>query len=588
MPYFAIEDFKAGLDVRRSRFTSVPGTLQKLENAHITRGGDIEQRKAFVQRPVGVPGLGIAAHPTWGLIGFLDTLPEGMSHTSEDATWTWIVPPSSSLDLVSIDSVTPFGGKLYVAATYSNGKQYHFLDTLRIADWWTGVVDTYITTNIGIAANLGKAIDLDPNYTATYNNGAPAPFTVSYDTITITGLPGVDYTIETSAENNGVVADAGFVVTELIAPIASVTAEAAFGEFAIITGADDNGVANYVDLIRVDDNGAFTNLVTTNIPFENSPETTAARVAAAINAGTTTHGYKATTKYGFVQIYAPLAQGDSANGRVIEATCKGKCIMFNGGYRVVDGTVSAGVNKVTSIKANGKEILGASIDYVTDNTATAAALATQIRAYASSPKYTAHNEGANIFISPETIRSDSASGISLLATCDGNVVLDSDVEVNLSEIYGGVYAGSGRCVAVESFLPDFDGTAEDVRVGNMLQLADPWTWEAATGEVQSAEPFEARCFRITTRCGASLVCSETAPIPIRGNAYRIPEDLKGCDVPVMRDGAVCWSEVTHVEYAGLRWVMKIYVGDRCFWAGETPDAFILHHNAKNTNTESML
>ena len=49
MPYFTITDFAAGLDLRRSPLTAPAGTLRTLTNAHITPGGEIEKRMAFVK-----------------------------------------------------------------------------------------------------------------------------------------------------------------------------------------------------------------------------------------------------------------------------------------------------------------------------------------------------------------------------------------------------------------------------------------------------------------------------------------------------------------------------------------------------------
>jgi hypothetical protein len=48
MPYFTITDFAAGLDLRRSSLTAPAGTLRSMVNAHITPGGEIEKRMAFV------------------------------------------------------------------------------------------------------------------------------------------------------------------------------------------------------------------------------------------------------------------------------------------------------------------------------------------------------------------------------------------------------------------------------------------------------------------------------------------------------------------------------------------------------------
>jgi hypothetical protein len=49
MPYYTITDFAAGLDLRRSSLTAPAGTLRALTNAHITPGGEIEKRFAFVK-----------------------------------------------------------------------------------------------------------------------------------------------------------------------------------------------------------------------------------------------------------------------------------------------------------------------------------------------------------------------------------------------------------------------------------------------------------------------------------------------------------------------------------------------------------
>ena len=48
MPYILVDDFRGGLDTRRLDVTANPGTLVTLKNAHITRGGEIEKRQAFV------------------------------------------------------------------------------------------------------------------------------------------------------------------------------------------------------------------------------------------------------------------------------------------------------------------------------------------------------------------------------------------------------------------------------------------------------------------------------------------------------------------------------------------------------------
>jgi len=48
LPYFTITDFAAGLDLRRSELTAPAGTLRAMTNCHVTPGGEIEKRMAFV------------------------------------------------------------------------------------------------------------------------------------------------------------------------------------------------------------------------------------------------------------------------------------------------------------------------------------------------------------------------------------------------------------------------------------------------------------------------------------------------------------------------------------------------------------
>src|SRR6516225_6678483 len=49
MPYMTITNFSAGLDLRRSALTAPAGTLRSLKNLHLTPGGEIEKRLAFVK-----------------------------------------------------------------------------------------------------------------------------------------------------------------------------------------------------------------------------------------------------------------------------------------------------------------------------------------------------------------------------------------------------------------------------------------------------------------------------------------------------------------------------------------------------------
>lgn len=149
---------------------------------------------------------------------------------------------------------------------------------------------------------------------------------------------------------------------------------------------------------------------------------------------------------------------------------------------------------------------------------------------------------------------------------------------------GGEYAGGGGdagCVAIESYLPD-GRLAGDIKVGDTMELADEETLVAATGIVGYSQVKQAFGYRIITETGASLVCSDTAPIPVRGKGLLTPDKLLGEKVAVRWDevgqNRAGWEQIVKVEKVGTIQVQHITVGNKCFWAGEKKGASILHHN----------
>jgi len=148
----------------------------------------------------------------------------------------------------------------------------------------------------------------------------------------------------------------------------------------------------------------------------------------------------------------------------------------------------------------------------------------------------------------------------------------------------------GACVHVDSYLPS-GIKAGQVHVNSIMHLYDPETDEHDSGLVSYSEAKNVSGYRIRTSSGVSLVCSDTAPIPTRHAGLVTPGKLLGHFVPVVdinrdtdeEDGGVVWEEVTESDRVGMIWVQHITVGDKCFWAGEKPGAYILHHNMKANN-----
>ncbi|MCE4540712.1 hypothetical protein LXT12_26105 [Pelomonas sp. P7] len=117
-----------------------------------------------------------------------------------------------------------------------------------------------------------------------------------------------------------------------------------------------------------------------------------------------------------------------------------------------------------------------------------------------------------------------------------------------------------------------------------MHLAHAQTLEDAMGEVTYSLRKTQPGYRIVTQSGASLVCSSSAPIPTTDGLVLAPM-LLGKRVATRRALSTGtykseWEVVESVQEVGLIDVQHITVGDRCFWAGESMGAFILHHNLK--------
>lgn len=122
MAYTIIEDFTAGLDLRKMTVTARPGSLRVCENAFINAGGEIEKRKTITAvgtLPVGTVGLGFlnnkvvvfgtAAAPA-------GALPTGVVYIQ--------IPAASAIDRIL--DISPFGQGLYIIVRLLVGTVEHY------------------------------------------------------------------------------------------------------------------------------------------------------------------------------------------------------------------------------------------------------------------------------------------------------------------------------------------------------------------------------------------------------------------------------------------------------------------------------
>lgn len=131
MPYLFIENFEAGLDTRKSAFTAPPGSARVLRDAHITRGKEVEQRRAFATYaalPAGTFGLHAVQDQlfTFGSAAEPAELPVTVQYQRLEA-----VSGGNMTDVLCVEN---FAGKIYAIAEFDTGAVHHFYDGVVVDD----------------------------------------------------------------------------------------------------------------------------------------------------------------------------------------------------------------------------------------------------------------------------------------------------------------------------------------------------------------------------------------------------------------------------------------------------------------------
>jgi hypothetical protein len=138
--YTVLKNFERGIDARRLLDCTESGALIDAKDCHITRGGEMEKRAAFVvveTLPAGTIGFyaqdGAKFH-VWGTAALPG--PAGMP-----ASVTYhSIPHEDGHALTAILSVDEFLSKLYVIARYANGDTLHWWDDVLIIEFVPGPV----------------------------------------------------------------------------------------------------------------------------------------------------------------------------------------------------------------------------------------------------------------------------------------------------------------------------------------------------------------------------------------------------------------------------------------------------------------
>lgn len=333
MAYLEIADFRAGMNRQRARIAGAAGTLWTGKNVVISRGGDIERAKKFVDTftlPAGTHGLTSIGGQlfVFGSADLAASMPAGVTYKRLQA------PNAPAMTAVlwsaGVDGVP------YAIAEYDDGNLHHFLDTTRVSDW-----DTIASNNSNYSAladYLARKIDQSAAVAAAATGGA----------ITLQArTPGTAFTVTTATVDGGANNDQTAAVSTVQASVASVAEVRATGTLTITSGGNDPGV-NTIAAVTVN----AVALIAAPVDYATTDATTALALATAINNSTAGHGYTANASGAVVTITAAAGTGTAPNGHVIVATPAGNVTL------TTSGTVSGGVATVTPVRQISRVTFG--------------------------------------------------------------------------------------------------------------------------------------------------------------------------------------------------------------------------------------
>lgn len=157
MPYLVIENFSAGLDARRHPMMAPVGSLRRADNAFLTRGGELQKRRAFIpwqNLPVGMT-KGLAVAQGLAYVFGSDAIPTSLPSA---VRYQQLIHPDG-VALQDILSWDVYDGKLYVVAQFVDGSIFHYYDGVRVTDWYDGRARCHFTVDAGHGPDIPTAGD---------------------------------------------------------------------------------------------------------------------------------------------------------------------------------------------------------------------------------------------------------------------------------------------------------------------------------------------------------------------------------------------------------------------------------------------
>lgn len=275
MAVFQLQNWKFGLDTRRSELTSQPGTLEVAQNVHINQGAEIENRKAFIDQganSANVFGLDVSSG---GLVQFGSaasgsvTIPAGTTYIQ------CAHPTDSTKAMTALLCSCNFGGDVFSAAKFGT-ETYLYFNGIVIPSSIAGQILTTATptvqTNAQIAAQMfnilsGQAFN-DTGIFVENLSGAKFNIYTAYGT---TWVPNITTSIQPTSTG---------VITTALLSTSTEPVNGSAGPASLTLYAGNSGQISTLNDIA----GAITyKLITSAVAFTTDINTTIANLSSAIN-----------------------------------------------------------------------------------------------------------------------------------------------------------------------------------------------------------------------------------------------------------------------------------------------------------------
>lgn len=265
---------------------------------------------------------------------------------------------------------------------------------------------------------------------------------------TTSGLYSINDTLYTfgydASEASNVPSGVTHILTQHPTPATAITkvldAEPYDGQLYSITQFSDGNIYHFYNTTRVTDWDTLATSIGSNsniaAAFENALDNSAYVSASVASNVITITSLVAGTSFTISTSTVNNGSNPDQTLNAVETQANVVAVsevLASADITITGGTSSAGVNKIDSITIDGVDILGAAVDWVTSNSATAAALKTQMDTYTSSPEYDITVDNATLTVTAKAGTGATPNGFVVVVNEAGDVTTTHD-----STMSGGV------------------------------------------------------------------------------------------------------------------------------------------------------